>query len=61
MTEAEEEDFVLSEQKKTLFSLIAGLRVKEVLSLKERELVIEFEDGTRLFIDSKTAIELSVT
>lgn len=41
--------------------LLAGLTVKTVLQLTDKEIVVEFTDGTRLFVDSKTEIEISIT
>lgn len=41
--------------------LLIGLKVKSVLVLEKQEIVIEFEDGTRLYVDSRTEIDVSIT
>ena len=42
--------------------LLKGKIVDSVKKLREKELLIEFTDGTRLFIDwKKDALELSIT
>jgi hypothetical protein len=41
--------------------LLAGKTVKIVRRHTERTIMIEFTDQTRLFVDSKTALELSIT
>ena len=42
--------------------LLAGKIVRSVFRHRENELIIEFEDETRLFIDSADAtIEISIT
>ncbi len=41
--------------------LMKGKVVKSISVLKENEIVFFFEDGTRLFIDSESNLELSVT
>lgn len=40
--------------------LLAGKTVKVVRRTNERVVLVEFSDGTRLFVDSKTAVELSI-
>jgi hypothetical protein len=44
-----------------LNALTAGLTVARVLKADDRELVIEFTDGTRLFVNAKQQLEVSVT
>ena len=44
-----------------LASLTAGLTVARVLKADDRELVIEFEDGTRLLVRSEQRLDISVT
>ena len=39
----------------------AGLTVARVLKASERELVIEFEDGTRLLVKADRQLDISVT
>ena len=41
--------------------ILKGRAVRVVRRHRETELLIEFEDGTRLFVDSQTALELSIT
>ena len=42
--------------------LLRGKVVKKVFRNRDNELVIEFDDGTRLFIDSDNApIDISIT
>ena len=42
-------------------ALTTGLTVARVLKADERELVIEFEDGTRLFVKTDRQLDISVT
>ncbi len=44
-----------------LEGLTAGLTVARVLKADDRELVIEFEDGTRLLVRSGEPLDVSVT
>jgi hypothetical protein len=44
-----------------LNALTAGLTVARVLKADDRELVIEFADGTRLFVNAKGQLDVSVT
>lgn len=44
-----------------LASLTAGLTVARVLKADDRELVIEFEDGTRLLVRAERRLDISVT
>jgi hypothetical protein len=41
--------------------MLRGRSVRAVHRHRDRELVVEFEDGTRLLVDSQTALELSIT
>jgi hypothetical protein len=41
--------------------MLRGRAVKQVWRHRLTEIGIEFEDGTRLFIDSAAALELSIT
>lgn len=41
--------------------MLAGLTVRVVRRHRPTELLIEFEDGTRLFVDAEGALELSIT
>ena len=44
-----------------LESLTAGLAVARVLKADDRELVVEFEDGTRLLVRADQRLDISVT
>jgi hypothetical protein len=44
-----------------LAGLIEGRTVAKVLRLDDRELVVEFADGTRLFANSDARLDVSVT
>ena len=44
-----------------LGALTEGLNVSRVLKADDRELVIEFEDGTRLFVRADSQLDISVT
>jgi hypothetical protein len=44
-----------------LSTLTAGLTVAKVVKADDRELVIEFADGTRLFVNAKQQLDISVT
>ncbi|MCZ8260592.1 MAG: hypothetical protein O9333_10730 [Beijerinckiaceae bacterium] len=43
--------------------LLAGRRVKSVAHIQPKHLLVEFEDGTRLFVDWQESgqLELSIT
>jgi hypothetical protein len=41
--------------------MLGGRTVLVVRRDRETEVVIEFDDGTRLFVDSKNPLELSIT
>jgi len=53
----------LKEEERELHRLLRGRTVKRILRNRRKELVIEFSNGTRLFVDGndKGALELSVT
>ena len=52
----------LEDEAAALTKLLAGKSVRDVRRLRIAELLIEFTDGTRLFIDAKSdGIECSVT
>ncbi|HET7607789.1 MAG TPA: hypothetical protein VFL84_03870 [Gammaproteobacteria bacterium] len=44
-----------------LASLAVGLAVARVLKADERELVVEFEDGSRLLVRADERLDISVT
>lgn len=41
--------------------MLKGRAVRLVRRHRDNDLLIEFDDGTRLFVDSQTALELSIT
>jgi hypothetical protein len=41
--------------------LLAGRRIRAVHRHRASELLIEFENGARLFVDAASALELSIT
>lgn len=52
----------LEEDSREVTKLLKGRKVKTVVLNKRTEVLIEFQDGARLFIDvNKEALELSVT
>ena len=44
-----------------LAALIEGRTVAKVLRLDDRELAVEFDDGTRLFANADERLDISVT
>jgi hypothetical protein len=50
-----------AELARRLESLTAGLTIARVLKADERELVVEFEDGTRLLVRTEQRLDVSVT
>jgi hypothetical protein len=60
--EAEMERWMeLKEEAEKLTNLLRGKSVKLVRRHRAKEVVIEFDDGTRLFVDTATALDFSVT
>ena len=53
-------DDLLREAEKAT-ALLAGLTVRVVQRHRPTELLIEFEDGTRLIVDGEGALDLSIT
>lgn len=51
----------LDEESERATSLLRGKTVKRVLRVREREVIIEFDDGSRFVADSETSLELSIT
>jgi hypothetical protein len=51
----------LEEEGERATSMLLGKTVRRVMRHRDGEVVIEFEDGSRLFADSGTPLELSVT
>jgi hypothetical protein len=41
--------------------LLRGRTVSVVRRHREKEILIEFDDGTRLIVDSQSSLELSIT
>lgn len=52
----------LSDEARTATDLLRGKAVKHVARHRAGEVLIEFEDGTRLFVDAPSErVELSIT
>jgi hypothetical protein len=50
----------LDEEGERATAMLLGKVVKRIARFREREVLIEFEDGARLFVDSATPLELSI-
>lgn len=50
----------LEEESARATQLLRGLTVRRIVRHREREVLIEFDDGSRLFTDSKAALHLSI-
>jgi len=51
----------LEEESQKATAILLGKRVGRVIRSRDGEVVIEFEDGSRIFADSTAPIELSIT
>lgn len=51
----------LDEESERATNMLKGRVVKTIARFRDTEVMIEFEDGTRRYADSKSALELSVT
>ena len=51
----------LSREASEASKMLAGLQVRLVQRHRPSELLIEFDNGTRLFIDAQGALNLSIT
>ncbi|MGW8201336.1 hypothetical protein [Sphingomonas sp. VDB2] len=51
----------LEEEEERATSMLLGRVVVRVLRFREHEVLIEFDDGTRLFVDAAAPLELSIT
>lgn len=51
----------LDEEGERATALLRGKTVKRVLRVREQDVMVEFDDGSRLFADSETSLELSIT
>ncbi|MBA4766643.1 MAG: hypothetical protein H2049_03290 [Porphyrobacter sp.] len=51
----------LDEESERATAMLAGKIVARVVRQREAEVLIEFTDGTRLFVDGGTTVELSIT
>ena len=54
-------DMLHADLAKRLANLTVGLTVAKVLRLDDNELVIEFEDGTRLLARGEQRLDVSIT
>lgn len=50
----------LDEEAEQATELLKGMIIKSIVRFRETEVMIEFEDGTRLYADSQSKLELSV-
>lgn len=51
----------LEEEAERATSMLLGRVVRHVSRFREQEVLIEFDDGTRLFVDAAAPLELSIT
>ena len=51
----------LDEESDRATILLSGKVVRRIARFREEEILVEFEDGSRLYADSKTSLELSIT
>jgi hypothetical protein len=51
----------LEEESERATALLHGKTILRVVRHRENQVLVEFEDGSRLFVDSQTPLELSVT
>ncbi len=51
----------LEEEGNHASAMLLGKVVKRVIRHRENEVMIEFEDGSRLFADSEAPLKLSIT
>lgn len=51
----------LQQEAKRATTLLKGKIVTKCIRNKPNEIIITFSDGTRIFIDSKSNLELSIT
>ena len=51
----------LDEEAERATGMLLGKVVRRILRHREQEVVIEFEDGSRFFVDCETSLELSIT
>jgi hypothetical protein len=51
----------LAEEADRATEMLKGRSVRIVYRHRDREVAIEFDDGTRLYVDSQTPVELSIT
>ncbi|WP_188514846.1 hypothetical protein [Blastomonas aquatica] len=51
----------LDEEASRATQMLSGRALSHVRRFKATEVLLEFEDGTRLYIDSASTLELSIT
>lgn len=51
----------LEEESERATAMLLGKTVLRVMRFRDGEVVIEFEDGSRIFADSAAPIEVSIT
>lgn len=57
----EDAPMTLEEEAREAERLLAGKIVKRVWRPDEKQVVIEFSDGTRFFADARSPVDLSIT
>ncbi|WP_093080807.1 hypothetical protein [Sphingobium sp. AP50] len=50
----------LDEESERATNMLLGKAVKRIARFREKEILIEFEDGARLFVDSTAPLEISI-
>ncbi|WP_176596524.1 MULTISPECIES: hypothetical protein [Sphingobium] len=50
----------LDEESERATCMLLGKAIRRIARFRETEILIEFEDGTRLFVDSATPLQLSI-
>jgi hypothetical protein len=53
-------DLSLEEEAQRAIEMLAGRVVSNIRRYKSSEVLVEFADGARLFVDSTTSVELSI-
>ena len=51
----------LGQQGRRATRMLRGKAVAKIRRRRSREVMLEFQDGTRLYVDSASAVELSIT
>jgi hypothetical protein len=51
----------LEEESQRATAMLLGKKVRRVMRFRDSEVMIEFEDGRRIFADSVAPVEVSIT